>query len=115
MAGYVQRRGGHAVFVARYLAAVHALTPIVAGTLGMRYRRFVAWAAAGAATGAGLYVGLGTLAGASYRQDADTVGTATYVVIGVVAGVGAFVGLVALRRRRLRGDQDTGPVEVVDV
>ena len=35
-ADYLERRGGRAVFVARYLAAIHALTPIVAGTVGIR-------------------------------------------------------------------------------
>jgi membrane-associated protein len=102
-ADYLQRRGGRAVFVARYLAAVHALTPIVAGTVGMRYRRFIGWCAAGGITWSTLYVGLGAAAGASYREYADWLGTATYVAIGGLVGAAAFVSLASLRNRgRLR-------------
>jgi membrane-associated protein len=103
-ADYLERRGGRAVFVARYLAAIHALTPIVAGTVGMRYRRFIAWCAAGALTWSALYVTLGAVAGASYRHYADGLGTATSVAAGGLVGAGAFVGAVSLHRRSKRRD-----------
>jgi membrane-associated protein len=100
-ADYLQRRGGHAVFLARYLAAVHAVTPILAGTVGMRYRRFIAWCAAGGLTWSALYVALGGAAGASYREYADNLGTATSVALGGLAGAGLFVGVAALRHRAM--------------
>jgi membrane-associated protein len=41
-ADFLQRRGARAVFAGRFLAAVHAVLPIVAGTVRMGYRRFLA-------------------------------------------------------------------------
>jgi membrane-associated protein len=40
-AAFLQRRGARAVFAGRFLAAVHAVLPVVAGSLRMSYRRFV--------------------------------------------------------------------------
>jgi membrane-associated protein len=119
-ADYLQRRGGRAVFLARYLAAVHALTPLVAGTIGMRYRRFIAWCAAGGLTWSALYVGLGALAGVSYRTYAETFDRVTAVVVGALVGAGMFVGLVHLRnrgvfRRRMAGVLRPGDVLLVGV
>lgn len=96
---YLEQRGGQAVFLARYLAAIHALTPIVAGAVGMRYRRFIAWCAAGGFTWSVLYVVLGAAAGASYRHYADALGTATSVAIGGLVGAVVFVGAVTLHNR----------------
>jgi membrane protein DedA with SNARE-associated domain len=87
------------VFTARYLAAIHAVTPVVAGTLGMRYRRFITWCAAGGLTWSTLYVAVGAVAGASYRRYSDMLGTATWVVLGGLAGAALFVGARHLRRR----------------
>jgi membrane-associated protein len=98
-AAFLQQRGGRAVFLARYLAAVHAVTPIVAGTVGMRYRRFVGWCAAGGLTWSALYVALGAAAGASYRQYADSLGTATSVAVGGLVGAAVFVAAISLRNR----------------
>jgi membrane-associated protein len=47
-AGFLQRRGARAVFAGRFLAAVHAVLPIVAGTVRMGYRRFLTAAVVGA-------------------------------------------------------------------
>lgn len=100
-ADFLQQRGGRAVFLARYLAAIHAVTPIVAGTLGMRYRRFIGWCAAGGVTWSALYVVLGALAGASYRRYADTVEDLTSVALGGLAGAAVFLFAGSLVRRRV--------------
>jgi membrane protein DedA with SNARE-associated domain len=97
---FLERRGGRAVFAARYLAAIHAVTPVVAGTLGMRYRRFITWCAAGGLTWSTLYVAVGAAAGASYRRYSDMLGTATWVVLGALAGAALVIGAKHLRRRR---------------
>jgi membrane-associated protein len=100
-ADYLHQRGGRAVFVARYLAAIHAVTPIVAGSLGMRYRRFIAWCAAGGVSWSALYVVLGAVAGASYRQYAHQVEDVTSVAVGGLVGAGVFVAAGAVLRRRV--------------
>jgi membrane-associated protein len=98
-ADVVEQRGGRAVFAARYLAAIHALMPIVAGTMGMRYRRFIAWCAAGGLTWSALYVTVGAVAGASWRHYADGLGTATWIAVGGLAGAAGFVGGRAIYHR----------------
>jgi membrane-associated protein len=99
---YLERRGGWAVFLARYLAAIHAVTPVVAGSVGMRYRRFIGWCAAGGVTWSTLYVVLGALAGASYRRWSEAMGAATTVVLGGLAGAALFAAGAVLRERLAR-------------
>jgi Uncharacterized membrane-associated protein len=40
---FVDKRGGVAVFVSRFLPIFHSLVPMVAGLSRMPYRRFMAW------------------------------------------------------------------------
>jgi membrane-associated protein len=42
---YVDRRGGIAVFVSRFLPVLHSLVPVTVGMSTMRYRKFIAWTA----------------------------------------------------------------------
>jgi len=51
------------VAAARFVAVVHALVPVVAGSVRMRYRRFLGWSALGAAAWSVTFVGIGALAG----------------------------------------------------
>ena len=44
---FLARRGGAAVFLGRFVAFFRAVMPALAGTAGMRYRRFLAFNAAG--------------------------------------------------------------------
>jgi len=96
----LERHGSRAVFGARYVAAVHAVLPVVAGTLRMPLRRFLGWSAMGALSWATIYVSVGAVAGASFRQAADDLTVVTLVVIGALA-VGASA--LALRSRRAAG------------
>jgi membrane-associated protein len=50
--------GARAVFAGRFLA-VHAVLPIVAGSVRMGYRRFVTAAVVGALTWSALYMAIG--------------------------------------------------------
>jgi membrane-associated protein len=95
--GFVERHGARAVFGARYVAAVHAVLPVVAGTLRMPLRRFLGWSTAGAASWAMVYVAVGALAGASVRQAGEHMAQATLVVVGALLVLAA---LVAARSRR---------------
>jgi membrane protein DedA with SNARE-associated domain len=89
--GFLDGRGGSAIFVGRFTAFLRAVTPGLAGLSGMRYRRFLAYNAAG-----GLVWGLGCVvagyvAGSSYQQVAHYLGqggAATAAVLVVVALVG---------------------------
>jgi membrane-associated protein len=95
---FLNGRGGRAVFAARFVAVVHALLPVVAGTVRMPFRRFAGWAAAGSLAWSLLYVSVGVAAGASWRQYGDRLGITGYLILGVVVGA-TLVVRIARRRR----------------
>ena len=91
------RRGGIAVFLGRFVAFLRAVTPFLAGTAHMPYRRFLAYNAAGGLVWGVGSVLLGYLAGNSYAAVEKTFGRATALAAAVVV-----IGLVvwSIRRRR---------------
>ncbi|SDP18473.1 SNARE associated Golgi protein [Nakamurella panacisegetis] len=96
----LRRLGGRAVFLARFTAFLRAVMPGMAGTVGLRYRTFLTWNAAGGIIwGVGFGV-LGFLAGASYTKLENYAGLFSWVVLGlVVLGIAVWI----IRRRRSRG------------
>jgi membrane-associated protein len=97
-AAFLGGRGGRAVAAARFVAVVHALVPVVAGSVGMGYRRFLGWSALGAAAWSLTFVGIGALAGASWRQYGERFGLAGLAILAVV-GLVAWSLRTARRRR----------------
>jgi membrane-associated protein len=83
-ANYVDRRGGIAVFVSRFLPVLHSLVPVTVGMSNMPYRRFLAWTAPACVLWALLYVSFGSAAAVSYRELADTVHFAGYLFVGAI-------------------------------
>jgi membrane-associated protein len=95
------RRGGAAVFLGRFAAFFRAVMPALAGTAGMRYRRILAFNAAGGIVwGVGVVL-LGYLAGNSYAAVDRTVGRAVALA---VAGL-VIVALVVWRVRADRAER----------
>lgn len=96
--GMLDRLGGRAIFVARWLAFVRTLMPRLAGAGGMPYRRFAPWNAAGVITWVGGSVVVGYLAGTSYETVSRYLGQATGAVlvllltIVVIVLVGRWLG-----------------------
>jgi membrane protein DedA with SNARE-associated domain len=82
---FLRRRGGSAVFLGRFVAFFRAVMPALAGTSRMRYRKFLAFNAAGGLVWGVGFVVLGYVAGGSYQAVEKSVGTvAALVVVGVV-------------------------------
>jgi membrane protein DedA with SNARE-associated domain len=98
---YVNRKGGAAVFVGRFVGVLRALVPTIAGLSGMRYRTFLAWNAAGKIIWGPLFVSLGYLAGSSFRRIERIAGGAGLALLGVV-GVAAVVAVLRRRSQRER-------------
>lgn len=97
---FLDGRGASAIFIGRFTAFLRAVTPGLAGLSGMRYRRFLAYNAAGGIVwGVGCVVA-GYLAGSSYKQVAGYLGQGG----ALVAGVLVVVALVAWRRARRHRD-----------
>ncbi|WP_052226412.1 DedA family protein [Microbacterium mangrovi] len=83
--GYIDRRGGPAVFLSRFLPVLHSLVPLVVGMSGMRYRRFLAWTVPACVIWATAYVTVAALAAGSYRQMAESLHQAGYIFVAIIA------------------------------
>jgi membrane-associated protein len=94
-------RGGLAVFLGRFVAFLRAVMPFLAGTSHMRYRRFLAFNAAGGlvwGTGAVL---VGYLAGNSYAAIEKTFGRVAGLVVAAIVVIGLVVWSIRGRRREV--------------
>jgi membrane protein DedA with SNARE-associated domain len=104
---FLDGRGASAIFVGRFTAFLRAVTPGLAGLSGMRYRRFLAYNAAGGVVwGIGCVVA-GYLAGSSYQRVAHYLGQGGAVAAGVLVVVAVVVWRIT-RQRRNRDDETTG-------
>jgi membrane-associated protein len=93
---YFARRGGVAVFVARWVGALRAVTPVVAGVSNMPYRRFLAWDAPAAILWTSAVVSAGFYFGDDIAGVVDRIGLGVSLVV-----VALLVALFAVRRRRV--------------
>ena len=118
---YVDRRGGIAVFVSRFLPVLHSLVPLTVGMSTMRYRRFIAWTLPACVLWASAYVSVGALAAGSYRELAEKLHWAGYVFVGIIALflVAVLVTKKLLERSQARhwvrpGDGDANTLEELE-
>jgi membrane-associated protein len=95
---YLDRRGGIAIFVSRFLPVLHALIPVTVGMSTMRYRKFLGWTAPACILWAVAYVSVGWLAAGSYRQLSTQLHFAGYLFAGMIA---AFLVIVILVKKRI--------------
>jgi membrane protein DedA with SNARE-associated domain len=98
---YLQHKGGRAIFFGRWVAVARAIVPALAGEAHMPYRRFLVWNVAGAVPVGVLHVGLGYLAGESYKTIERYVSIGRWALLGVAIAVG---GVIYWRHRRTAGD-----------
>lgn len=94
---WIERRGGAAILLSRFLPVMHALVPVTVGAGRYPYGRFMAWTAPACTVWALIYVTVGTVAGTSYRALATDLHSAGWLVLG---GLALFV-LAALLGKRL--------------
>jgi membrane-associated protein len=99
------RRGGAAVFFGRWTAFLRAVTPALAGTVGMPYRQFVVFNAAGGILWGTVVVLAGYAAGASYAKVERALGRGTALAVLAVV----LVALLAWQVRRHRADRPLSP------
>ncbi|WP_375388551.1 DedA family protein [uncultured Amnibacterium sp.] len=97
---WLDRRGGVAILLSRFLPVMHALIPVTVGASHYPYRRFLAWTAPACVLWACIYVSVGQAAGSSYRVLAQEMHFAGWVVLGgvVVFLLAAWLGKRLLHR-----------------
>jgi membrane-associated protein len=93
---YLERRGGIAVAISRFLPVFHSLVPVVVGTSAMRYRVFIAWTAPACVIWATTYISVGAFAAGSYRDLEGQLKWAGLIFVGII--VIALVVLFLIRR-----------------
>jgi len=81
---YLQRRGGPAIFLSRFLPVLHSLVPLTVGMSEYPYRRFLAWTTPACILWAGVYITVSALAAGTYRDLADQLHFAGYIFVGVI-------------------------------
>jgi undecaprenyl-diphosphatase len=110
----LRKRGAIAVLIGRWIAALRALMPGLAGMSGMRLRTFVIANAIGGAIWASAVASLGYVAGSSYKTVESSLGYASEILIGVVVLV--IVALIirsqVRKRRRAGGTGTSGEASV---
>lgn len=95
---YLQRRGGVAIFISRFLPVLHSLVPLTVGMSAYSYRRFLAWTAPACLIWATAYVTVSSLAAGSFLELVDRVHFAGYVFVGIIV---LFLLLVFLGKKLL--------------
>jgi membrane-associated protein len=94
---YIDRRGGIAVFLSRFLPVLHSLVPLTVGTTRMSYRVFITWTAVACALWTGAYVTAAALLKNQYFELAKKYDWAGWAIIGVVIALMLTVYLVKKR------------------
>jgi membrane-associated protein len=88
---YLDRRGGIAVFVSRFLPVFHSLVPLTVGMSNMRYRKFMAWTTPACIIWAAAYASVGWAAAESYRDLSDRLHNAGYLFAAIFVLFAAVV------------------------
>jgi membrane-associated protein len=96
---YLATRGGKAVFLGRFTAALRVLVPGLAGMSGMPYRTFAMYNASGGAIWAIIFVTLGYVAGSSWRKVEHYIGVGGTLSLMAVVAFGALWFTVIRKQR----------------
>jgi membrane-associated protein len=82
---YLDRRGGPAVFISRFLPVLHSLIPLTVGMSTMSYRKFMAWTVPACVIWSFSYVTVGWVAADGYRELSRELHWAGYIFVAVIA------------------------------
>ncbi|MCB1281466.1 MAG: DedA family protein [Salinibacterium sp.] len=99
---YLDRRGGIAVFVSRFLPILHSLIPLTVGMSTMRYRKFMAWTVPACTVWALGYASVGWAAAGTYRELSGRLHYAGYIFVGIIL---VFLAVAFVIRRALELSQ----------
>ncbi|MBG6238259.1 membrane protein DedA with SNARE-associated domain [Mycetocola sp. CAN_C7] len=100
---YLDRRGGIAVFISRFLPVLHSLIPLTVGMSTMSYRKFISWTVPACLLWAITYVSVGSAAAGTYRELADRLHYAGYIFVGIIA---AFLVVIFIVKKVLNRTQE---------
>lgn len=115
---YLDRRGGIAVFISRFLPVLHSVIPLTVGMSAMSYRKFMAWTVPATTIWTFAYVSVGAFAAGSFRDLLDRLHYAGYIFVAIIAvfAIGTLVVKKLLERSEERhmdrpGDGDANTID----
>ena len=115
---YLDRRGGIAVFISRFLPVLHSVIPLTVGMSAMSYRKFMAWTVPATTIWTFAYVSVGAFAAGSFRDLLDQLHYAGYIFVAIIAvfAIGTLVVKKLLERSEKRhmdgpGDGDANTID----
>ncbi|PVW06520.1 DedA family protein [Microbacterium sp. Gd 4-13] len=115
---YLQRRGGLAIFLSRFLPVLHSLVPLTVGMSNYSYRRFLAWTTPACVIWTTLYISVASLAAGTYRDLSQSIHYAGYIFVAVIVVflVLIFIGKKVIERveRKHLGDDSAEPSHADD-
>jgi membrane protein DedA with SNARE-associated domain/membrane-associated phospholipid phosphatase len=97
---YFQRHGGKTILIGRFLGLVRALAPFIAGSSGMRYRRFLPYSVLGTGLWSATFCLLGYWVSQSLNEATEIAGRGTLVFGALVAVTVAVIVVVRFMRVR---------------
>lgn len=99
---YLDRRGGIAVFVSRFLPILHSLIPLTVGMSTMSYRKFLAWTLPACLIWSVSYASVGWAAAGTYRELSGRLHYAGYIFVAIIL---VFLLVVVLVKKLLERSQ----------
>ncbi len=100
--GMLERYGGPAVFLGRFVAFARAIIPGLAGMSGLRYRTFLFYNACGGLVWGVGYTLLGFVVGVSFGRVLSTVGLWSLAVVGAIGLIVVLLKVLLSRREHRR-------------
>jgi membrane protein DedA with SNARE-associated domain len=100
---YIDRRGGIAVFLSRFLPILHSLVPLTVGMTKMTYKTFILWTGAACIIWTFVYVTIAAVLKDQYQAFASKYEWAGWAFIGIIV---AFVVVVTLIKKRIEKTQE---------
>jgi membrane protein DedA with SNARE-associated domain len=97
--------GGKAIVVGRFVGVARAITPFLAGTSHIPFRRFIAFDIVGAAAWAAAFLGVGYLVAASLDRVAELSHSIGFGIAAAAAAGACALGLRQLFRSTPRGER----------
>ncbi|MES2623258.1 MAG: DedA family protein [Patescibacteria group bacterium] len=88
--GFFSKHGGKSILIGRFVGPIRPIVPLIAGSIGMSFRKFIFWNVLGAFLWAALYITLGFFFGAYAREIERVVSDASWVLLIVAILAGGF-------------------------
>lgn len=89
--GFFSKHGGKSILLGRFVGPIRPIVPLIAGSIGMSFRRFLFWNILGAVAWCTLYMTIGYFFGSHARTIEKIVTDGSWLVLAILAIAGYIV------------------------